>query len=523
MRRQVSAIRAAAIIVTVTAVEVRVGARGLRPSEVSRLAIPSGPFLVAGLAAAGRAAVRALSDAVGPDQVYAWDCDTSAGMQRVRRELERSGVHTILGPELTRRQVGQARTVVKSPGIPFSAQVLQRALGKRRTIIDELELGWRLSHAPMLAVTGTNGKSTVCGLAIALLSADGRCVQLAGNTQFGPPLSAIASNDLDWVVCEVSSFQLEGCVDLLPEVAVFTNLTLEHMGRHGTMRRYGEMKRRLFINEGRAVSHAVVDIDSDFGPGLASDIERHGGDVIRVGLSAGADYRVGSVGWNLRRSEISISTPAGRVSLRSGLPGIYNARNLAAALALADLMGVDRERSILTLNAYTGPPGRFEHVDAGQPFDVIVDFAHTPDALEQLLTTVRTGMAPAGRLIVVFGLGGAPGTGMQNMGRVVAERSDRLILTTSGFRGLPRMPALSSTLAGARTPRRAEWEVILNRRRAIEEAVSSAARDDVIVIPGRGALREMRNDGRGMSLPFDDRQVARELIVASRASAGNPA
>ncbi len=467
--------------------------------------------------------MRALSDVIGADQVYAWDSDTSAGMQRVRRQLERSGVRTILGPELTRRQVGQARTVVKSPGISFSAQVMQRARGKRRLIIDELELGWRLSRAPMLAVTGTNGKSTVCGLATALLSADGRRVELAGNTQFGPPVSAIASTDLDWIVCEVSSFQLEGCVHLLPEVAVFTNLTLEHMGRHGTMRRYGEMKRRLFTNGGRVVRHAVIDIDSDFGHGLAIDIERHGGVVTRVGLSAAADYRVDSVDWDLRRSESSISTPAGRVSVRSALPGIYNARNVAAALALADLLGVDRELSLSTLNAYTGPPGRFEHVDAGQPFNVIVDFAHTPDALEQLLTTVRAGMAPAGRLIVVFGLGGAPGTAMQNMGRVVAARSDRLILTTSGFRGLPRIPALSSMVAGARTSRRAEWEVILDRRRAIEEAVASADRDDVIVIPGRGALREMRNDGRGTAVRFDDRQVARELIAASRPAACVPA
>ncbi|HEY5317185.1 MAG TPA: cyanophycin synthetase, partial [Solirubrobacteraceae bacterium] len=206
--------------------------------------------------------------------------------------------------------------------------------------------------------------------------------------------------------------------------------------------------------------------------------------------------------------------PGGRISLSSALPGAYNARNLAAALALADLLGVERSISVPALGAYLGPPGRFEHIDAGQPFEVIVDFAHTPDALEQLLTTIRAGMRPGARLRVVFGLGGLPGTAMQDMGRVVRRCSDQLILTTSGFRAMPPMLTLSSILAGARTATGAELEVVLDRRRAIERAVLRAAADDVIVIPGRGAFPAMHADPRGRPIPFDDRDVAREIVRA---------
>jgi UDP-N-acetylmuramoyl-L-alanyl-D-glutamate--2,6-diaminopimelate ligase len=490
------------------------GGRLSMPSLVRRPPIPEGPFLVAGLGRAGQAAAHALSRAVGPEQVRAWDADTGASMQRQSRLLERQGIHTRLSQRPASREVEWARTVVKSPGIPFDSSVIQRALADGREVIDELELGWRLSSTPILAVTGTNGKSTVCGLATAVLSAAGLRVRLAGNTQFGPCLSTVASESLDWIVCEVSSFQLEGCVQMLPELAVFTNLTPEHLGRHGTLKRYGAIKRRLFVHDGVAVSRAIIDIDSPFGRCLAAEIEQSGGVVTRVGFSAAADYRVQSTKWDLRRAETDISTPTGRISLPTALPGAYNARNVAAGLAIADLTGVERWASVPALSAHIGPPGRFEHVDAGQPFEVIVDFAHTPDAVQQLLRTIRVGMAPGAALRVVFGLGGAPGNAMRNMGRVARQLSDQLILTTSGFRGTPPMLTLESILAGARAASGGELEVILDRRRAIERAALSATPNDVVVIPGRGALTNMRADPRGRPVPFDDRQVAREIVQA---------
>ena len=234
-------------------------------------------------------------------------------MRRACRALEAQGIVTHLGPRLSRRDVGGAQTVVKSPGIPFQASVIQRALGKGREVIDKLELGWRLNRSPMLAVTGTNGKSTVSGLACCVLGAAGLRAQLAGNTQFGPCLSELAGQTLDWIVCETSSFQLEGCVHLLPELAVFTNLTPEHLGRHSTLRRYGAIEeRRLFINGEVVVPRAVIDIDSPFGCELAADIERHGGLVARVGFASAADYHLESASWDLRLAEMRVRTPRGR-------------------------------------------------------------------------------------------------------------------------------------------------------------------------------------------------------------------
>lgn len=485
-------------------------AAGFRP----RAPLPAPPFLVLGLGRAGQSAVRTLTEIFGPDAVRAWDADTGRTMQRLRRELEARGITTHLGPRLTRREVGFARTVIKSPGIPYSIQAIDRARGKGREVLDELELGWRLTEVPVLGVTGTNGKSTVCGLAHAVLAGAGQDVQLAGNTEFGEPLTSAARRPSDWIVCEVSSFQLEGCVSVLPELAVFTNLTPEHLGRHHTIGEYGAVKQRLFINGTACVSRAVIDIDTPFGQRLAARVERRGGMVHRVGTSRGADYRIRSTRWDLRASRTVIETPNGLTMIGSPLPGLYNARNLAAGLALADLLGLDRRTALAALGGYPGTPGRFEHVDVGQPFDVIVDFAHTPDAMEQLLTTIRAGMRSDGRLIVVFGLGGVPGTLMRRMGQITAQLSDHLVLTTSGFRGIPPLPTLASILGGARSARSEMVEPVLNRRRAIERGIAVARAGDVVVIPGRGALPSVRSDPRGESHPFDDRAVAREAIRA---------
>jgi hypothetical protein len=177
-------------------------------------------------------AVQALCQAVGPELVWAWEADTGRLARRLRRQLEAGGVRTWLGPPPAPSQVCRARTAVKSPGIPFEAPLIMSAAALGLEVLDELELGWRVSRVRMIAVTGTNGKSTVAGLTAGVLAAAGFRVQLAGNTEFGPPLSA-AGQSLDWIVSEASSFQLEGSDRLLPEIAVFTNLTPEHLAGTG--------------------------------------------------------------------------------------------------------------------------------------------------------------------------------------------------------------------------------------------------------------------------------------------------
>lgn len=461
----------------------------------------------------------ALLDAIGPESVRAWDRDTRAPMQRLRRRLESSGVRTQLGPCPDAETMHWASVVVKSPGISFSAPSVLQAQRHGCEVLDELEIGWRLSRAPMVAVTGTNGKSTVCGLTVAALSAAGHAVRLAGNAQFGDPLTQVSAAALDWIVCEVSSFQLEGCVAMLPELSVLTNLTAAHLDRHGTLARYGELKRRMFINRDEVVARAVIDVDGRFGRELAGVLAGRGASVARVGFAADADYRVTSARWDLRRAQTRVSTPHGPITLISWLPGEHNARNLATALAIADLTGVPRDTARMTLEHFCGVPGRFEHIDGGQPFAVIVDLANTPDALKQSLTAIRSAMKPGGRLIVVFGRGGQLTPTFPEMGRLMGELSDRLILTTSGFRGAPPIPALACQLTGARTALNRSPEIVLDRREAIRRAVLSARSDDVVVIPGRGAWEEMRPDPHGRPIPFDDRKVALQIIRESLGAA----
>src|SRR4051794_28776667 len=467
--------------------------------------VPPAPYVVAGLGRAGRAAVAALVRVAGPGAVRAWDADASRAMRRLRSSL---GVPVHLGPPPDLRVAG-VRTVVKSPGIPMDAPVIRQARALGIAVIDELELGWLLSNARMVGVTGTNGKSTVSGLIHEMI---GPRAHLTGNTYEGPPLSALAAGPDEWAVCEVSSFQLEACPSLRPDLAVFTNLTREHLGRHLTMERYGAAKRRLFVRGETAVPIAVIDVDSEFGQALAADVEARGGTVARVGTRADADYGVLDATWDLRRSTCLLRTPDGDLEVTPRLPGAYNARNVAAAVAAAHMLGVARDDVVRAVASYRGVPGRFERVDAGQECEVIVDFAHTPDGLEQFLLAVRAGMGRGRRLTTVLGLGSrGDGTGHEAMGRAAASLSDRLILTTSGYQAQPRMISLQSFLRGARGVRGLEVEVVLERRAAFERAMDGATAEDVIVIPGRGAFTEL-NPGPTVRIPFDDRAVAAEVL-----------
>ena len=186
--------------------------------------MPDGPYVIAGLGQAGRAAVDALCRVKGSEQVLASDRYPNKVPKRVRRGLEAAGVRMHIGSQSRVLDLPPApRTLVKSPGIPIDAPVLKQARERGLEVLDELELGWRLNSTPMIAVTGTNGKTTTSTLAAAVFAKTGLRVRLAGNADTAPPLSAL-SEDLDLIVCEVSSFQLEGCPSLMPEVAVFTNL-----------------------------------------------------------------------------------------------------------------------------------------------------------------------------------------------------------------------------------------------------------------------------------------------------------
>jgi UDP-N-acetylmuramoylalanine-D-glutamate ligase len=481
---------------------------------ITRPQVPEGPYVVAGLGKAGRAAIEALSARVGPADVVATDHSLDSKVRAQRRLLRAAGVRVVLGSDPPVFDLGRpARCLVKSPGIPFDVPLLGSARARGVETIDELELGWRLGETPMVAVTGTNGKSTVCGLIHAILSAGGGRAHLAGNTDTGCALSAVAAEPADWVVCEVSSFQLEGCTALLPEIGVFTNLTLDHLNRHGSMERYGELKRRLFIRDGRVVPVAVVDVDGAFGRALADDLERLGSRVVRVGFSADAAYRVERARWDLRSAAVGIATPGGRVQLDTRLPGNYNARNVAAALAVSDLLHVDRAAAASVIGDYQGPPGRFAHVDAGQDFDVITDFAHSPDGVAQFLGAVRAGMSSTARLHVVVGLAGrGEPSARRDIGRIARTLADELVVTTGRFGGQPRRDALEDVVAGAEAAHGGGLTIVPDRGEAMATAIARAEPGAVVAILGKGESRRMAHGADQAPAALRDSLAVRELL-----------
>jgi UDP-N-acetylmuramoyl-L-alanyl-D-glutamate--2,6-diaminopimelate ligase len=397
--------------------------------------------------------------------------------------------------------------------VPIDSPLVREAQRRGVEVIDELELGWRLCAAPMIGVTGTNGKTTTAALATAVLAGSGLDAVLAGNADIAPPLSAVTGTpDLepDVVVCEASSFQLEGCSTLLPEVGVFTNLSHDHLPRHGTMRRYGEIKRSLYIRDGEPVGLAVIDTIDEFGRRLADEIEQAEGRVVRVGLDEQAHYRIRGATWDLRSAELSLDTPTGAATFETRLPGAYNARNAAAVVALGETLGVERVTLAAVLAGHPGPSGRFEHIDCGQPAAVILDTASSPAAVEQLLRAVRAGMGRGGRLCAVLGvLGGPDPRQRREMGGLAREHCDDLFLTAGSFRKNAPLHTLDGLLAGAEAVEGADLEVIPDRQEAIAAALEGAGQGGAVVVAGRGNVVESVHNRK-----IDDRAVLHRLARA---------
>ncbi len=405
-------------------------------------------------------------------------------------------------------------SVVKSPGIPFDARLLAAAAEHGLPVIDEFELGWRLSSAPIIAVTGTNGKSTTAALIVETLAAAGDRRPLVGNTEFGSPLSAVARVTHWPIVAEVSSYQLEGCPCFLPEVAVLTNVTEDHLWRHGTMRAYVALKRRLFVRDGSASPLAVLNIDDPAGRQIADEVRERESVTVTYGWAPDADYRITDAHWTLDHGHIALRTPDGVVRLSTRHPGRHNAANVAAAFAVADSVGVVRDQVIAAIESAPRVPGRLERLDEGQPFHAVVDFAHTRDGVTQSLATVRA--AVDGRIITVLSAMGATNDPHKRaVGRLARAGSDVLILTTASVRGEPRMLPLQLLHAGAMEGTGAAVRVELDRRRAIATAIELARPGDAVVVLGRGALPRIAVDRRGGWFPFDDRVVMRELLRSS--------
>jgi UDP-N-acetylmuramoyl-L-alanyl-D-glutamate--2,6-diaminopimelate ligase len=482
-------------------------------ATAARPPLPPPPYLVVGLARAGTAAGRALATHVGPGSVRAWDSLADASQRERARALRRLGIDVLLGGDGVERLEG-VRTVVKSPGVPWEIPVIAEAGRRGLPIVDELEIGWRLLPVPTVAVTGTNGKSTVASLCLSILERHGLRPELSGNTDFGPPLSELGLGPAPGsVVAEVSSYQAEASPELAVDGAAFTNLTPDHLNRHRTMEAYGAAKRALFVHGDRTVPVAALNVDDELGRAIADEVEERGGSALRYGRSEDAGHRIVASRSGLREAEVELETPEGPLTLATRLPGAHNAANVTAALALADGLGLPRGPTVSAIAETASVRGRFEAVDVGRPFDVVVDLAYSPDSVKVALAAARELVRPRdGRVVAVLGVIGraGPSTG-RIVGRLAREGSDHLILCGTSYRGEPRMVTLAELVKGARDADGGSLEVVIDRRQAIARAMAAARPGDLVAILGRGHIILEATDARGGFRPLDDRQVAMEL------------
>ena len=372
----------------------------------------------------------------------------------------------------------------------------------------------------VVGITGTNGKTTTAFLVRALLEAVGRQCGLLGTvTSFvGGEERAVERTTAEAIdlqrdframldggdaVCamEVSSHALRlGRADGTRfAVGVFTNLTQDHLDFHPTMEDYFAAKRLLFD---RVAGAAIVNVDDPYGRRLAEELP----DALTFAIGREAAYRAIDVESGFAGSSFTALTPEGPIALTTPLPGRFNVSNVLGAIAAVRALGVPLERIAAALAQAGRVPGRFEPVDEGQPFAVLVDYAHTPDSLENVLMAARP--LTRGRLWCVFGCGGDRDRGKRPlMGEIAARLADRTIVTSDNPRSEDPEAIVAEIVAGIA----GEVAVEVDRRTAITQAIGEAREGDVVVIAGKGH-EQGQEYAHGEKIPFDDVTVAREAL-----------
>jgi UDP-N-acetylmuramoyl-L-alanyl-D-glutamate--2,6-diaminopimelate ligase len=381
----------------------------------------------------------------------------------------------------------------------------------------------------VVGVTGTNGKTTTAFLVRALLEAAGISCALLGTVksviggqerelgrttpeaiELQAAFAAMLRAGDRACAIEVSSHALElHRADATHfAAAIFTNLTQDHLDFHPSMEHYFAAKRRL-LELGPGL--AVVNVDDPYGRRLAGDFP----DAVTFGLEHEADYAARRISFTLSGAAFVLASAAGEIELRSPLPGRFNVANVLGAVAAVHRLGVPLERIADALPGTPPVPGRFQPVDEGQPFAVLVDYAHTPDSLENVLRAARS--LTTGRLICVFGCGGDRDRGKRpQMGRIAAELADAVVVTSDNPRSEDPEAIVAEVLAGAGAS--PTTSAVVDRRAAIAQGIAEAAAGDVVVIAGKGH-EQGQEFAAGRKLPFDDVEVAREALRARPALA----
>lgn len=385
------------------------------------------------------------------------------------------------------------------------------------------------SKIKVIGVTGTNGKTTITYLVENIFKTAGKGAGVIGtidyrlkdrklpakNTTPGPLelealLAEMVEMGLPYAIMEVSSHSLsQHRVDGISfDTAIFTNITSEHLDYHKTIRNYFDVKAKLF-DKLKADGIAILNMDDKRVADLRRSIKKN---IITYSLKRGADIMAEKIKPSLEGSVFSMITPKGTVEIKTRLIGVHNVSNILASSAAAFAEGFDLETIKRGIESLSYVPGRLEGIEAGQPFKVFLDYAHTEDALYNVLSLLRK-LKKRG-IITVFGCGGNRDRKKRPlMGKVACRFSDRVIITSDNPRYEEPSQIINEIEKGIRG-KFANYDIIEDRRRAIEHALDSASKDDIVIIAGKG--HEKYQIIKDRIVPFDDYEVARSVLNKKR-------
>jgi UDP-N-acetylmuramoyl-L-alanyl-D-glutamate--2,6-diaminopimelate ligase len=384
----------------------------------------------------------------------------------------------------------------------------------------------------LVGITGTNGKTTTTYLVASIAESAGEPVAMTTTVEYRidkerwkAERTTPEATDMQRILrraveanCRVAvmesssqAIDLHRCDALQYSVAVFTNLTRDHLDYHGTMDNYFAAKRRLFdASLGGTPRVSVINVDDERGVKLAGELEGSGTEVVRYALNAKADVTATEVEHSLEGMRFTLHTQAGVRRLHSPLVGRPHIYNILAATATGLALDYDLDVIARAIEVCAGAPGRFERVPHAGDFAVVVDYAHTDDALVNVLRTARD--VTRGRIITVFGCGGDRDRSKRApMGKAAASLSDVVILTSDNPRTEDPLKILADVETGMRETAK-PYEKIADRREAIQRAIMEARSGDLVVIAGKGH-EDYQIIGHETS-HFDDKEVAREALAS---------
>src|SRR5437016_2901620 len=382
----------------------------------------------------------------------------------------------------------------------------------------------------VIGVTGTNGKTTVAFMVSRIREAAGLLCGMTGTVPYETGERVLPAHrttpealDIQQMMAQMLRADCQACVmegsshaleqkricAVEFDVAIFTNLTQDHLDYHGTMENYFTAKKRLFatLEQGTKSAGAIVNIDDPFGARLSKETNIEA--LLTYGLTEVAKLRATQIRLGKDATQMVVETPLEKFPCRLPLIGRHNVYNALAAIGAGLLLKVGLPPIQAALRSMKTVPGRLEAIALGQPFGVFVDYAHTDDALRNVLTTLRE-ITP-GRLLLAFGCGGNRDPGKRpKMGIVAAMLANFTIITSDNPRREAPEKIAAAVEEGFRTVRRDGFRVELDRRRAIDEILRSANPGDTVLIAGKG--HETYQEFEDTVIPFDDRIYVRESL-----------